>query len=112
MRALSVFLGVLLAALSVTATAAQAQEKAAKPKPAVSAAAPINLNTATAAQLEALPGIGPRTAQLIVQHREKNGNFKKVEELMNIKGIGEKSFLKIKSMVTVGGEKDRPDQSR
>ena len=72
----------------------------------------INLNTATAAQLEGLPGIGPRTAQLIVQHREKNGNFKKVEELMNIKGIGEKSFLKIKPMVTVGGDKERPDQSR
>jgi competence protein ComEA len=111
MRRLSFVVGVLLAALSVIAPVTHAQEKAARPKPAASVATPINLNTATAAQLEALPGIGPRTAQLIVQHREKNGNFKKVEELMNIKGIGEKSFLKIKSMVTVGGDKDRPDQS-
>lgn len=111
MRARSTVAGILLAALCLVAPAIQAQEKAAKPKPAASAATPINLNTATAAQLEALPGIGPRTAQLIVQHREKNGNFKKVEELMNIKGIGEKSFLKIKPMVTVGGEKERPGQS-
>lgn len=111
MRARSIVVGVLLAALSVVAPVIHAQEKPAKPRPAATAATPINLNTATAAQLEALPGIGPRTARLIVQHREKNGNFKKVEELMNIKGIGEKSFLKIKPMVTVGGDKDRPDQS-
>jgi competence protein ComEA len=112
MRALSFVTGILLASLSLVAPVAHAQEKAAKPKPSASVATPINLNTATAAQLEGLPGIGPRTAQLIVQHREKNGNFKKVEELMNIKGIGEKSFLKIKPMVTVGGEKERPGQSR
>ena len=112
MRALLLVVGVLFAALCFSAPVAHAQEKAAKPKPAASVAAPINLNTATAAQLEKLPGIGARTAQLIVEHRQKNGNFKKVEELMNVKGIGEKSFLKIKSMVTVGEEKDRPDQSQ
>ncbi len=49
------------------------------------------------AQLQALPGVGAATAKLIVEHRQKNGGFKKVEELMNIKGIGEKSFLKLKS---------------
>ena len=112
MGALSFVVAILLVALSVSAPVAHAQEKTAKPKPGASVAAPINLNTATAAQLEKLPGIGARTAQLIVEHRQKNGNFKKVEELMNVKGIGEKSFLKIKSMVTVGEEKDRPDQSR
>ena len=107
MRHLSLVLGVLVAALIATAPVASAQDKAAKPKPAASAAAstPINLNTATVAQLETLPGIGARTAQLIVEHRQKHGNFKKIEELMNIKGIGEKSFLKIKPMVTVGAEK-------
>ena len=105
MRRLSLVLGIVFAALIAAAPVASAQEKAEKAKPAASASTPINLNTATAAQLEKLPGIGARTAQLIVEHRQKNGNFKKVEELMNIKGIGEKSFLKIKPMVTVGAEK-------
>jgi len=61
----------------------------------------VNLNTATAAQLETLPGVGPKLAVRIIEHRQKNGAFKKVEELMNIKGIGEKAFLKLKPLVTV-----------
>jgi competence protein ComEA len=63
--------------------------------------APVNLNTATKADLEKLPGIGPSMAQRILDYRQKNGSFKKVEELMNIQGIGEKSFLKLKALVTV-----------
>lgn len=61
----------------------------------------VNLNSATLDQLETLPGIGRKTAELIVEYRTKNSGFKKVEELMNIKGIGEKTFLKIKPMVSV-----------
>lgn len=68
---------------------------------AATSAAPLNLNTATAAQLEALPGIGARTAALIVEYRQKNGGFKKVEDLMNVRGIGEKAFLKLKALITV-----------
>jgi competence protein ComEA len=73
------------------------------PKPAVAAASTqvINLNTATAIQIATLPGIGPKTADLIVQYRQKNGSFKKVEEIMNVRGIGEKTFLKLKSRITV-----------
>ena len=63
--------------------------------------ATINLNLATVDQLETLPGIGRKTAERIVEHRTKNGAFKKVEELMNVKGIGEKSFLKLKPMIVV-----------
>ena len=63
---------------------------------------PLNLNAATEAQLEALPGIGAATAARIVEYRKKNGGFKKVEDLMNVKGIGEKSFLKLKALITVG----------
>jgi len=96
---------IVVALLMTAAPAIASQNKTAAPKGAAASAAPLDLNTATAAQLEKLPGIGPKTAQLIVQHREKNGNFKKVEELMNIKGIGEKSFLKIKPLVTVGAAK-------
>jgi comEA protein len=61
----------------------------------------VNLNTASAAELEELPGIGPSTAARIVEYRQKNGSFKKVEDLMNIRGIGEKSFLKLKPLITV-----------
>jgi len=72
-------------------------------------AEPVNLNTATAAQLEVLPGIGARTAARIVEYRQKNGPFKKVEDLMNVRGVGEKSFLRLKSMVTVGPSRaERP----
>ncbi len=79
-----------------------AQQKPARQKPpAVTAAAPLNLNTASAAQIATLPGVGPKAAQRIVEHRDKNGGFKKIEELMNVKGIGEKSFLKLKPLNTV-----------
>jgi competence protein ComEA len=71
-------------------------------------APPLNLNTATAADLEKLPGIGPATAARILEYRQKNGAFKKTEELMNIQGIGEKSFLKLKSLVTVAPPKVSP----
>jgi competence protein ComEA len=109
--ALGFVLAVAIAAAPLTAAA---QSKAAKPKASAAApTAPLDLNTASAAQLEKLPGIGARTAQLIVEHRQKNGGFKKIEELMNIKGIGEKSFLKLKPMVTVSPEKaERSDKQR
>jgi competence protein ComEA len=101
MRQFSFALGSLLVLLVALAAPVSAQEKAPAKAKAAASPAPINLNTATVQQLEALPGVGTRTAQLIVEHRQKNGGFKKVEELMNIKGIGEKSFLKLKPMVTV-----------
>jgi competence protein ComEA len=66
----------------------------------------VNVNTATTAQFEALPGIGPSMAQRIVSYREKNGPFKKLEDLMNIQGIGEKSFLKLRPFLTIGGQGD------
>jgi len=65
----------------------------------------VNLNSATAAQIASLPGIGPKTADLVVQYRTKNGPFKKIEEIMNVRGIGEKSFLKIKDRLTVADTK-------
>ncbi len=72
-------------------------------------AAVVNLNTATVEQLESLPGIGRSAAQRIVEHRQKIGGFQKIEQLMNVKGIGEKSFLKLKPLITVTPPKaDKP----
>ena len=82
-----------------------AQKSAAKPASSAAAGAVVNLNTATASQIATLPGIGEKAAQRIIEYREKNGGFKKIEELMNVKGIGEKSFLKLKALVTVGDVK-------
>jgi comEA protein len=73
-------------------------------KPAKTVDAPavvVNINTATAEQLEKLPGVGPATAKRIIEYRQKNGSFKKVEELMNVRGIGEKTFLRMKPQLTV-----------
>jgi competence protein ComEA len=98
-------LGVALATFVFLAAAAApsfAQDKAAKPAKPAPAIAVVNLNTATPAQLETLPGIGAKAAQRIVEYRQKNGGFKKIEELMNVKGIGEKSFLKLKPYLSVG----------
>jgi competence protein ComEA len=88
-----------LVALVIAAGAARAQEP--KSVAPAHAAAVLNLNTATAAQLEALPGIGKATADRIVEYRQKSGGFKKVEDLMNVRGIGEKNFLKLKPLITV-----------
>ena len=63
--------------------------------------AQVNLNVATNADLEKLPGIGPALAARIIDYRQKQGGFKKVEDLMNVRGIGEKNFLKLKPLVTV-----------
>jgi competence protein ComEA len=69
--------------------------------------ATLNLNAATVEQLATLPGIGPKVAERILEYRTKNGGFKKIEELMNVKGIGEKSFLKIKPLISVA----KPDKA-
>jgi competence protein ComEA len=65
----------------------------------------VNINTATAAQLSALPGIGEKLATRIVEHRQKAGAFKSVQELMNVKGIGERNLAKLEPHLTVGEAK-------
>jgi competence protein ComEA len=77
---------------------------------AASASVPaINLNAATVDQLETLPGIGRKTAERIIEYRTKSGGFKRIEDLMNVKGIGEKSFLKLKPLVAVPPKTDKAD---
>jgi competence protein ComEA len=70
----------------------------------------VNVNTATAAELTQLPGIGAKTAARIIDYRQKKGPFKKPEELMNVQGIGEKSFLKLKAQISVGNSSDQKSQ--
>jgi len=62
----------------------------------------ININTASSVELQELPHVGEKVAQRIIDFREQNGKFKKVEEIMKVRGIGEKTFEKIKDLITVG----------
>ena len=94
-----------IAAIALSAAAAGAQGRATAPKATATAAAPVNLNTATMDQLATIPGIGVKTAERIIAYREKNGGFKKIEDLMNVSGVGEKSFLKMKPLITVAAAK-------
>lgn len=101
---------VCLGAQSVPAMAQGADPARSTAKAA--AASVININTASATDLEALPGIGAKTAARIVEYRQKNGPFKRIEELMNIRGVGEKSFLKLRPQITVAGRKPEQNKSQ
>jgi len=93
----------LLSLIALVTLAAPVQtQTAGAATPAPDAVKMINLNTATAAELETLPGIGPAMAARILEYREKTGPFKRIEEIMNIQGIGERVFLRLRSQITVG----------
>lgn len=61
----------------------------------------ININTASEAELDTLPGIGPSRAKDIISYREEKGGFNSIEDIKNIKGIGEASFEKLKEKISV-----------
>ncbi len=61
----------------------------------------ININIATQTQLETLPGIGPSTALKIINYREENGNFKNVEDIKEVSGIGDAKYENIKNLICV-----------
>jgi comEA protein len=94
-RAKIPFVLVLCLGLALSSVSVLAQ------KSGPAAAEKINLNTASIEQLQSLPGIGPATAKMIVEHRTKIGKFSRIEEIINIKGIGEKKFQKIKDRLTL-----------
>jgi len=93
-RIVATGLALVLAAL----VSASALEAAAKPAPS----AKVNINTASVEQLATLPGVGEKLAARVVEYRQKSGGFKSIQELMNVRGIGEKNFQKIESHLTVG----------
>lgn len=61
----------------------------------------VNINNADESELDELPGVGPSTAQKIIQYRKENGEFKSIDELKNVSGIGEAKFQKIKDLICV-----------
>ena len=96
-----VLCGVLTAMAPAVVFGARAGQEQPAPK------STVNLNTATIDQLTTLPGVGRKTAELIIEYRTKSGGFKKIEELMNVKGIGEKTFLKLKPLVSAPPKTDK-----
>lgn len=90
----------MLIALALVATFAAADDGRASQQGVV------NVNTATSEQLQLLPGIGPALAERIIAFRESNGPFEKVDELVAVRGIGDKSLTKLRPYVVVKGETD------
>ncbi len=68
---------------------------------APSSSAAININTADAATLATLPGIGPVIAQRVIDYRQQNGPFVRVEDITRVKGIGDVILAKVRDLVTV-----------
>jgi len=64
----------------------------------------VNVNSADASQLSMLPRVGPSVAQRIVDYRKQNGPFKKLEDLMLVRGIGDKTFQLLKPYVAISGD--------
>jgi len=98
LRATWVALVVLSALLAVPVVGFAADSEAA------GSAGKIDLNRATAEELQDLPGIGASLALRIVEYRKENGPFQRIEDLMNVRGIGEKNFVKIRDRITVGAK--------
>lgn len=104
MKRITATIGIIVVGLAFVSSRVAAQTAGSTqgtPAPAAPATQALNLNSATQAQLERLPGIGPATAARILEYRQKNGGFKRIEDLMSIRGVGEKTFLRLKSLVTV-----------
>ena len=93
----------LLLALLVLACLALPSVAAGSPEAADSTASTgqVDINTAGIEELQSLPGIGPSLAQRIVDHRREHGPFRRVEDLLEIKGIGERSLDRMRDRITV-----------
>ena len=102
-RIVAVGLAIVFAVVASGGTALAA----AKPAPT----SKVNVNTATAEQFAALPGVGVKLGARIVEYRQKSGgSFKSVQELMNVRGIGEKNFGKLQPHLTTGEAPARPSR--
>ena len=70
--------------------------------PSGTPAAPVNLNTASADELDTLPGVGPATSEAIIAHRQEQGPFTSVDQLLDVRGIGDAKLAELRDLVTVG----------
>jgi competence protein ComEA len=93
-RTVATGLAVVMAALLAAAPAVAAAKAAPTEK--------VDLNAATVEQLTTLPGVGAKLAARIVEYREKVGRFRSTDEILNVKGIGEKNFQKLEPWLTIG----------
>ena len=89
-------LGLSLSGLGAASAAAETQ-------PTEAAKKVVNINTATATELTRLPRVGEKLAQRIVDHRKQSGAFRRAEDLMEVKGVGEKMFQTLKPYLAVSG---------
>jgi len=95
-------MGALLVIVSLAALPARAAKGAASTG-SPDASGVINVNSATAEQIAFLPRVGIKLAERVVEYRKSNGPFKKIEDLMEVKGVGEKLFVALKPHLTVSG---------
>lgn len=91
--------GLQISSVSAANTGFTAAAQAAAPK-VIAVGEKINVNMATLEQLDKIPGVGPKTADAIIQYRTKNGMFKSYDDLLKVKGIGTKNIEKIKPYLT------------
>jgi competence protein ComEA len=71
------------------------------PTPSANQSGLININTANATELDKITGVGPAYAKNIIDYRTLNGPFQKIEDIINVKGIGPKTFENMKNEITV-----------
>lgn len=95
----SLFLSFLIAGEPTVNKAAVAKTQSESQAQATSQT--ININTADVKMLQTLPRIGPKIAQRVVSYREENGAFKAVEDIKKVRGIGEKTFEKLKPLISI-----------
>ncbi|HUU37341.1 MAG TPA: helix-hairpin-helix domain-containing protein [Candidatus Desulfaltia sp.] len=89
----TLLIGLVLALVVSPIVSAQATAKA---------GGKVNINTASLEELQKLPRIGPQIAQRILDYRKENGSFKRIEDMLKVRGVGEKMFEQLKDLITVG----------
>jgi competence ComEA-like helix-hairpin-helix protein len=109
MNARNLGLSLLVLCLALPATASShgkgsPAKKGGSSVPAATAASgTVNLNSASAEQIALLPRVGVKAAQRIVDYRKANGGFKRIEDVMEVKGVGEKLFAALRSHLSISG---------
>ncbi len=102
MKKLNLVMVILLAlSIAMPATLSFSATKKSAANQSVVQLEKININSASETALMAVPGIGPKTAQRILTHRQQHGKFKVIDDLLAVKGIGEKSLKKMRPYLTI-----------